>query len=25
MALNLFRVTLADQMLQKTAGSKDAA
>jgi len=24
MALNLFRVTLADQMLQKTAGSKDA-
>jgi hypothetical protein len=25
MALNLFRVTLADQMLPKTAGSKDAA
>lgn len=25
MALNLFRVTLADQMLPKAAGSKDAA
>jgi hypothetical protein len=25
MALNLFRVTLADQMLPKTAGGKDAA
>jgi len=25
MALNLFRVTLADQMLPKSAGSKDAA
>ena len=25
MALNLFLVTLADQMLPKTAGSKDAA
>ena len=25
MALNLFRVTLADQMLQKTASGKDAA
>ncbi|NBV49359.1 MAG: hypothetical protein EBR95_10080 [Verrucomicrobia bacterium] len=25
MALNLFRVTLADQMLQKTAAGKDAA
>lgn len=25
MSLSLFRVTLADQMLQKTAGSKDAA
>ena len=25
MALNLFRVTLADQMLQKTTAGKDAA